>query len=109
GCTAKRSVRRGSRYSRTEFPKGLINEACGELTALPYTKYNPIYMRGATRSGSVGADLRVCPMRGATRSGSVGADLRVCPEAVGSRNRGRHAGLPLRYPVFNPHLGVPSI
>jgi len=30
------SVRRDRRYSRIGFSKGLINEACGELTASPY-------------------------------------------------------------------------
>jgi len=36
------SVRRGSRYSRIGFPKGLINEARGELTVRRTSYCNPI-------------------------------------------------------------------
>ncbi len=39
---------------------------------------------------------------------SVGADLRVCPEAAGTRDRGRHAGLPLRPTPF-PHYLLDTV
>ena len=39
------------------------------------------------------------------RHDSVGADLCVCPGLAIAPLRGRHTGLPLRYPV----LGVPGI
>ena len=45
---------------------------------------------------SLPRNIRGSGVMGWDNANSVGADLRVCPEAAGTRDRGRHAGLPLR-------------